>query len=262
MAVSLEWLDVAVLALAAMAAGLVNAIAGGGTLISFPALLAAGVPPLVANMTNTVALVPGYLGATWAQRQELQGQMGRIRLLVPAGLLGGVVGGVLLQATGEKVFGDFVPYLILFAALLLSVQEIVRGWVLRRIEASSRLAAHLVWVQAVWAVPPVFLAAIYGGYFGAGLSVIVLAVLGLVVDDTLTRLNGLKQVLALAVNLAATTWFVGTGQVLWPAAAVMAVGALVGGMLGGKVAHRVSPQLLRVGVVGVAVGVAIFYLVR
>jgi len=100
MAVSLDWLDVAVLALAAMAAGLVNAIAGGGTLISFPALLAAGVPPLLANMTNTVALVPGYLGATWAQRQELRGQVGRIRLLVPAGLLGGVVGGVLLQATG------------------------------------------------------------------------------------------------------------------------------------------------------------------
>jgi uncharacterized membrane protein YfcA len=262
MAVSLDWLDVAVLALAAMAAGLVNAIAGGGTLISFPALLAAGVPPLVANMTNTVALVPGYLGATWAQRQELRGQVGRIRLLVPVGVLGGLVGGMLLQATGEKIFGEFVPYLILFAALLLSAQEIVRGWVLRRIEASSQLAAHLVWVQAVWAVPPVFLAAIYGGYFGAGLSVIVLAVLGLVVDDTLTRLNGLKQVLALAVNLAATTWFVGTGQVLWPAVAVMAVGALVGGMLGGKVAHRVSPQLLRVGVVAVAVGVAIVYLVR
>jgi len=213
-------------------------------------------------MTNTVALVPGYLGATWAQRQELRGQVGRIRLLVPVGVLGGLVGGMLLQATGEKIFGEFVPYLILFAALLLSAQEIVRGWVLRRIEASSQLAAHLVWVQAVWAVPPVFLAAIYGGYFGAGLSVIVLAVLGLVVDDTLTRLNGLKQVLALAVNLAATTWFVGTGQVLWPAVAVMAVGARVGGMLGGKVAHRVSPQLLRVGVVAVAVGVAIVYLVR
>ncbi|MFZ4849555.1 MAG: sulfite exporter TauE/SafE family protein [Caldilinea sp.] len=262
MAVSLDWLDVALLALAAMAAGLVNAIAGGGTLISFPALLAAGVPPLVANMTNTVALVPGYLGATWAQRQELQGQMGRIRLLVPVGLLGGLVGGMLLQATGEKIFGEFVPYLILFAALLLSVQEIVRGWVLRRIEVSSQLTAHLVWVQAVWAVPPVFLAAIYGGYFGAGLSVIVLAVLGLGIDDTLTRLNGLKQLLALAVNLAATTWFVGTGQVLWPAVTVMAVGALVGGMLGGKVAHRVSPQLLRVGVVAVGVGVAIVYLVR
>ncbi len=262
MAVSLDWLDVALLALAAMAAGLVNAIAGGGTLISFPALLAAGVPPLVANMTNTVALVPGYLGATWAQRQELQGQMGRIRLLVPVGLLGGLIGGMLLQATGEKIFGEFVPYLILFAALLLSVQEIVRGWVLRRIEVSSQLTAHLVWVQAVWAVPPVFLAAIYGGYFGAGLSVIVLAVLGLGIDDTLTRLNGLKQLLALAVNLAATTWFVGTGQVLWPAVTVMAVGALVGGMLGGKVAHRVSPQLLRVGVVAVGVGVAIVYLVR
>lgn len=246
-----------VMGLAAVAAGMINAIAGGGTLISFPALLAAGVPPVAANVTNTVALVPGYLGATFAQLKDLNGQRRRLQLLLPAGVAGGIAGGLLLLNTSEKLFSELVPYLILLAAGLLAVQDIVRKWVVRRIEISGGSAAN-----EAWSIGPIFLAAIYGGYFGAGLSVIILAVLGLAIEDNLTRLNALKQSIAFAVNVAAATFFVFSGQVVWIAAGVMAIGAVLGGVLGGKLAGRVQPQTLRVVVVAIGVIVAIIYLVR
>jgi uncharacterized protein len=257
MTVSFDTIDFVLIALAAVAAGFINAIAGGGTLISFPALIAVGVPPVAANVTNTVALVPGYLGATFAQIKDLAGQGRRLRLLIPTGALGGIAGGLLLLNTSEKLFAELVPYLILLAAGLLAVQDIVRKWVARRIEASGGSAAN-----EAWSIGPVFLASIYGGYFGAGLSVIVLAVLGLVIDDTLTRLNGLKQIIAFSVNVAAAIFFVFSGQVVWAAAAVMAVGAVLGGVLGGKLARFVKPQVLRAVVVTIAVIVAIGYWMR
>lgn len=249
--------DFILIGLAAVAAGFINAIAGGGTLISFPALLAVGVPPVAANVTNTVALVPGYLGATFAQLKDLAGQGRRLRLLLPTAALGGLTGGLLLLNTSEKLFSALVPYLILLAAGLLASQDVVRKWVVRRIEASGGSAAN-----EGWAIFPVFLAAIYGGYFGAGLSVIVLAVLGLVIDDTLTRLNGLKQIIAFAVNVAAALFFIFSGQVVWAAAGVMAVGAVLGGVLGGKLARFIRPQVLRAVVVTIAVIVAVIYLLR
>ena len=257
MTASFELLDFVIIGLAAVAAGLINAIAGGGTLISFPALIAVGVPPVAANVTNTVALVPGYLGATFAQIKDLAGQGRRLKFLIPTGAVGGIAGGLLLLNTSEKLFAELVPYLILLAAFLLAIQDIVRKWVVRRIEASGGSATN-----EVWAVGPVFLAAIYGGYFGAGLSVIILAVLGLVIDDTLTRLNGLKQIIAFSVNVAAAIFFVFSGQVVWIAAAVMAVGAVVGGVLGGKLARFVKPQVLRAIVITIAVIVAVVYLIR
>lgn len=249
--------DFILIALAAVAAGFINAIAGGGTLISFPALIAVGVAPVAANVTNTVALVPGYLGATFAQLKDLTGQGRRLRLLLPTAALGGLTGGLLLLNTSEKLFSALVPYLILLAAGLLASQDYVRKWVVQRIEASGGSATN-----GAWAIAPVFLAAIYGGYFGAGLSVIVLAVLGLVIDDTLTRLNGLKQIIAFSVNVAAALFFVFSGQVVWTAAVVMAVGAILGGVLGGRLARFIKPQVLRAVVVTVAVIVALIYLVR
>lgn len=249
--------DFILIALAAVAAGFINAIAGGGTLISFPALIAVGVAPVAANVTNTVALVPGYLGATFAQLKDLTGQGRRLRLLLPTAAAGGLTGGLLLLNTSEKLFSDLVPYLILLAAGLLASQDYVRKWVVQRIEASGGSASH-----EAWAIAPVFLAAVYGGYFGAGLSVIVLAVLGLVIDDTLTRLNGLKQIIAFSVNVAAALFFIFSGQVVWTAAAVMAVGAILGGVLGGKLARFIKPQALRAVVVAIAVIVAVIYLVR
>ncbi len=252
----LDILDFLLIALAAAAAGFVNAIAGGGTLISFPALTFVGVPTISANVTNTVALTPGYLGATAAQLKDLRGQRRRLLLLIPAAIAGGLAGGLLLLRTDEKLFKELVPWLILLAAALLAVQDPVRRWVNRRVAAGG---SH---ISEGWAALPVFAAAIYGGYFGAGLSVIILAVLGLILDDTLTRLNGLKQILAFAINTAAALLFVFSGRVLWPAAAVMAVGAVLGGLLGGRLAGAIKPQLLRTVVIVTAVTVALIYFFR
>ncbi len=250
------WYDYILAGLAAMAAGLVNALAGGGTLISFPALTFIGVPAVLANVTNTVALVPGYLGATIAQFKDVRAQKQRVYMYVPIGILGGVVGGWLLLHTGEKLFRDLVPYLILFASGLLAVSDPLRKWITPRLGKGSSAA------MAVWAIIPIGLASIYGGYFGAGLSVIVLAVLGLMLSDSLTVLNGLKQIIAFSVNTAAAIFFIFSGNVVWSMAAVMAVFALLGGALGGRLAGRIKPSTLRIVVVVIGVVVSVIYLVR
>jgi hypothetical protein len=235
----------------------VNALAGGGTLITFPMLTAVGVPAVAANITNTVALCPGYLGATFAQSKDLVGQRRRLWFVLPAGAIGGIVGGILLLNTEERLFRALVPFLILLASALLAVQEPVRAWLGRRSGGGARPG-----FAERAAVIPVALAAVYGGYFGAGLSVIVLAVLALTLDDSLTRLNALKQGVAFSTNIAAAVFFLFSGQVLWTVAAVMAVGALAGGVLGGRLAGRVKPSLLRAIVVIIGVVVAAIYFAR
>ena len=253
---ALTGLDLLWLALAAVAAGLVNALAGGGSLISFPALTAVGLAPLLANVTNTVALFPGYLGATLAQRQQLAGQGRRLRQLLPVAALGGLVGGLLLLHTDSGLFDQLVPGLILSGSLLLAIQGRVRAWVVvRSVRRGSGPSER-------WACGPVFLAAVYGGYFGAGLSVIVLAVLAMALEDDLTRLNGLKQAIAFVTNLAAAALFLYSGQLSWPAVIVMAGGALVGGALGGRLAGRIDPGALRALVVIVGLVVALLYFRR
>jgi hypothetical protein len=240
-----------------MAAGAVNALAGGGTLITFPTLTALGIPAIVANVTNTVALCPGYLGATFAQSKDLQGQKKRLFLLLPAGVIGGVVGGFLLLQTGEKLFRALVPFLILLASGLLAVQDPLRAWLTRRASKAGQKA-----VTKGWTALPVGLAAVYGGYFGAGLSVIVLATLGLMLDDNLTRLNALKQAIAFSANIAAAIFFVFSGRVEWLVALVMAAGALIGGVLGGRLAGSIKPSILRWAVVAIGFTVAILYFVN
>ncbi len=254
-AAALSAVDLALAGLAAVAAGAVNALAGGGTLVTFPTLTALGLPAVAANVTNTIALAPGHLGATLAQKCDLAGQRARVRRLLPAALLGGLVGGLLLLFTTEKAFRRLVPFLILLASVLLAVQEPVRGWLLRRL--GTHHASH-----EGLAVLPVFAASIYGGYFGAGLSVIVLASLGLLIEDSLTRLNATKQAIGFAANGAAAALFLFSGQVHWPAALVMAVAAVAGGALGGRLAGRVRPSTLRGVVVTVGVVVGVIYLVR
>jgi len=255
-----DGLHLALLGVAAAAGGAVNALAGGGTLITFPALLAAGIPPIAANVTNTVAMCPGYLGAALAQRADLAGQRGWMRRTLPAALLGGFAGGILLLMTGERIFDTLVPYLILFAAGLVAVQPSLSARLRRRAGATGTADAEAA--SARWAVPAVGATAVYSGYFGAGASVIVLAGLGLTLGGPLPRLNALKQTLALASNVAAALLFVFTGPVAWRPALVMAAGTFAGGTLGGRLAGRMSPVWLRrvVVVIGVVAGFA--YLAR
>jgi hypothetical protein len=255
--VELGPLDLVLVGLAALAGGAVNAVAGGGTLITFPALVAVGVPAVSANVTNTVALTPGYLGGTHAQRRDLEGQGRRLWLLVPVAILGGLVGGALLLATGEELFRELVPFLILGASALLWFQDRIRDRVVRRLPERAGPDPTRGWVAV-----PAFAASVYGGYFGAGLGVILLAVLGLVIDDTLTRINALKQGLSFCVNVTAAVFFLSSGKVVWSAALVMAIGAVVGGSVGGRLAGRMRPELLRRIVVGIGVVVGVAYLVR
>jgi uncharacterized membrane protein YfcA len=247
-------LELALACLAAAGAGVVNALAGGGTLISFPALLALGVPPIAANVTNAVALCPGYLGATLAQVRHLRGQRQRLLWCIPAAVAGGLLGGIILLRTRERTFEALIPIMLLLASCLMAAQERIRRAVLRRL-------AHVHGTQhsPVVAAVPVAAAAIYGGFFSAGMSIIVLAVLGVTVEDEFPRLNALKQLVAFSINVAAAVFFLFSGQVIWLLAAVMAVGALLGGALGGRLVGLLSPTVLRWSVVIVGVALAIYY---
>lgn len=249
--------DLILVVLAAVAAGAVNALAGGGTLITFPTLLAIGIPPIGANVTNTVALCPGYLGAAFAQLRDMHGQKKRLFLFSGAGITGGVIGGFLLLHTREKIFQALVPFLILLASLLLAAQGFIRNWLVRH---SGRPAAMPI--PETWAAVPVGFAAVYGGYFGAGLSVIVLSALGLTIDDSLTRLNAIKQIVAFSVNIAAGVFFLFSGRIVWPAAFAMTLGALLGGVLGGCIAGRIKSDILRWVVASIGAIVATIYLIR
>jgi len=250
-------LELCAVAIAAVAAGAVNALAGGGTLLTFPVLTAVGLPALAANITNTVALCPGHIGATLAQSDALRGQRARLTMLVPAGIVGGLIGGVLLLNTGERAFRDVVPLLLLLSSLLLAAQDRVRALLLERERRRGGSDGH-----AHWAPLLVGTAAIYGGYFGAGLGVVLLAALGVVLDEPLPRINALKQVVALVVNVAAAVFFLFSDQIHWVAAGAMAVGALAGGAIGGHLSTRVNAVALRWTMVVIGAVLAVVYLVR
>jgi uncharacterized membrane protein YfcA len=253
----LSGLDYAFIGLAGVGAGFVNAIAGGGTLITFPALTAVGVPPVAANVTNAVALCPGFLGAALAQRRDLAGQQRRMWILLPVSAIGGVFGGLLLLLGGDRVFRALIPFLILAASALLAAQDRIRAWLATR--TWHRTSGHASEARLAALVG---LGSIYGGYFGAGLSVIMMAALGLLLDESLTRINALKSALGLAINLAAALYFVFSGRIVWPAAIVVACGALLGGVAGGRLAAGIRPGTLRWTVVCIGTAVGLIYLLR
>jgi len=244
--------------LAAVAAGAINALAGGGSLITFPLLLAVGVPPIAANVTNTVALCPGFIGGILAQLKDLAGQRRRFWNFLSASAVGGVVGSILLLRTGERAFMTLVPYLITIASCLLAIQGMIRLWLVRR-SVSQEIRKPK---SETWAIIVIGIAAIYGGYFGIAMSVVVLSLLGLMINDTLTRLNAIKQTVAFGANGAAAVLFIFSGKVIWLIALVMAVGALIGGTLGGRLAGHIKPDTLRWTVVSIGIILAIIYFVR
>lgn len=255
---TLSPLELLIAAVAGVAAGFLNALAGGGTLVSFPALTAIGIPAVDANLTNTVALSPGFLSGTLAQRRDLAGQRRRLIRLVPPAALGGLAGGLLLVATSEELFVEIVPWLILFAVGLLIVQPRLQAWLRARGERQGADLDADPW----WTPAPIFVAAIYGGYFGAGNSVIYLAVLGVMLADPLPRLNVVKQGLSFTTNVTAAVFFVFSGKVVWAAALVMAVGAIAGGAAGGHLASRLKPERFRYLVIAIGLVVAVVYFVR
>ncbi|HLF32639.1 MAG TPA: sulfite exporter TauE/SafE family protein [Cyclobacteriaceae bacterium] len=240
--------------IAAIAGGAINALAGGGTLITFPVLTALGLPAVVANVTNTVALCPGYFGAAWSQRSDLAGKAGELWIYIPLSLAGGILGGYLLLQSGEELFSELVPILILAASLLLAIQgPLNRRLLKRKVKEDKGIRAKIN--TAVLLFP----AAIYGGYFGAGISVIILAVLGIFSRESLTKLNSIKQAIAFSVNIAAAVYFIFSSNVNWSFAAVMAAGALAGGFLGGRLAGAIKQETLRRIVVIIGVAVALAY---
>ncbi len=246
--------DAALIAVAGFLAGGVNAVAGGGSLISFPALVAAGLPTLDANVTNTTAVWPGYLGSALAYREELSDQRPRLRRLAVTAALGGALGSVILLAAPDAVFDAVVPFLVLFGSLLLLVQPRIAAYVRDRAGSGRRdnVQLHVA----------VFVAAVYGAYFGGGLGVILLAVLGIFVADHLQRLNALKSAISLIINTIALVAFALFGPVDWLSVAIVAPASLAGGYVGGRMARRLSPDGLRNTVVVFGVVVAVWLFVR
>ncbi|GAA4518617.1 sulfite exporter TauE/SafE family protein [Actinoallomurus oryzae] len=247
--------ETGLLAAAGVAAGVVNAVAGGGSLISFPTLLAVGYPAVSANVTNTVALWPGYIGGALGYREELSGQRGRAIAFSLTSVVGAVAGCLLLLVTPEGVFHSLTPVLIAMASLLLAVQP----WLKRRLHASERLTRqhHRTLLHA-----GLLFGGIYGAYFGAGLGVMLLGILSVFVHDRLQRVNAVRAVLSLVINTVAFAAFALFGPVRWYAVAVMAVASLVGGFAGARVARRLSPEILRGVIVTFGLGVALALALR
>ena len=248
--------DAVIISLATFVAGIINSIAGGGTLLSFPALLWIGRNAIAANATNSVALWPGSLAGAIGFRRELAGLPRWLLLLMIPAVIGGIIGALLLLHTPEKLFTRIVPWLILAATLLLAAQELISRWL--RSFASSHEHPTRGWL--IFAFTFQLLVAVYGGYFGAGQGILVLAALGLIGLTDLHQMNGLKNLLATCVNGVAAICFAVSGAVLWRDAAIMAVAAIIGGYLGARIARLLGRKFVRAAVVtiGLVMTVALF----
>jgi uncharacterized protein len=236
---------------AGAAAGAVNTVAGGGSLVSFPALLAVGYSPVTANVTNQVGLVPGYLGGSVGYREELAGQSARARDLGVTAGVGAAAGTALLLLAPADSFRAIVPYLVLASCVLLACQPALTRAAGRHRTAHPGLPLHV----------GTFAAGVYGGYFGGALGIVLLALLGVLLADGLHRLNALKGLLSLVVGLVAAVAFAVFGPVAWGAAALVAAGSLIGGHGGAGLARRLSPAVLRWAIIVYGVAAAIVLLV-
>ena len=243
------------LAGAAMAAGAINAVAGGGTILTFPALLAVGIPPVMANATSTLALVLGTSGSVYGFRRHIPLIRAWLSRFVPVSVAGGLLGSWLLTVTSNEVFARLVPFLILFATLLFLVQGLVARIVKRGLEEPEH--SHKVWPAVLFQ----FGVAVYGGYFGAGIGILMLATLGFIGLRDIHQMNALKNILGSLINVVAALLFVSRGMVDWPKAGVMTVGAILGYYLGSHYSQKIPQVWVRrlVLVIGFAISVATFF---
>jgi uncharacterized membrane protein YfcA len=233
----------------AVGAGIMNALAGGGTLLTFPALLLAGVPAIRANATSTVALVPGAAASLAGYRREVGAHSRWLRTLLIPSLLGGAIGSVLLLMTPEKIFERLAPWLVLFATMLFLFQLV---WARPRPEAHAPEPAS-------WALASVaqFFAAIYGGYFGAGVGIVMLVILGSLGLTDIHAMNGLKNFFGICINAVAAAYFILRGAVDWPLALLMTAGAVLGGFVGANFARKIGKEKARVAVVVIGLGITV-----
>ncbi|WP_235735954.1 sulfite exporter TauE/SafE family protein [Nocardioides alcanivorans] len=243
--------------LAGCAAGTINTVVGSGTLITFPTLLAFGVPPVTANVSNTIGLVPGSLSGAVGYRRELAGQRSRVLRLCSASALGALVGAGLLLKLPPGAFEAIVPVLIVLGCVLVIAGPRISSWIARRHEASGGLPVNGAW----WVWPLVAATGVYGGYFGAAQGVLLMAVLGIGIDETLQRLNGAKNVLVAVANGVSGIVFAVVADVDWLVVVIIACGAIAGGQLGAAYGRRLPPTVLRWFIVAVgAIAVAAFLL--
>jgi uncharacterized membrane protein YfcA len=249
-------LPLVLLLAAAFVAGVINSIAGGGTLLSFPALVWIGVPSVIANATNTVALWPGSFAGVVGFRRDLAAVPRWMLLLTIPSLAGGAAGAVILLHTSSRTFSSLVPFLILGATLLLASQELITSR-LRRFFA-ARDDAGPGWIA--FAVAFQFAVGVYGGYFGAGIGILMLAALGLLGMRDLHQMNGLKNLLAICINGIAAIYFIASKAVVWHDALWMAAASIAGGFVGARLAHRLGRRFVRGAVVaiGIVMTIALF----
>jgi uncharacterized protein len=223
----------------AFIAGMINSVAGGGTLLTFPSLVWLGQSPVVANATSTAALWPGSLGGMWGYRHELRQTRTPLYFLIIPSVVGGITGAVLLRQTPPGIFARLVPFLILFATILFMLQSTLQRW-LRSHQHRHEGARWLAGAAAFQ-----FGVAVYGGYFGAGIGILMLAALGLLGLTDIHQMNGLKNLFAVCINVVATAYFMLAGLVEWPIAATMALGAISGGYGGAGLARKLGPVVVR-----------------
>jgi uncharacterized membrane protein YfcA len=242
---------------AAFIAGAINSVAGGGTLLSFPALIWIGLPSVTANATSTVAIWPGSFGGMVGYREDMRALPARSYLLIIPSALGGIIGAVLLALTPTEVFDRLVPLLILFATVLFMLQEPVQRMIRTtgKADEGSRgwLAGALVFQ---------FFVALYGGYFGAGMGILMLAAFGILGYTDIHQMNGLKTLLAVFINGVAAVYFIWKGMVVWPEAIIMMVASIIGGIWGAALARRIGQKGVRRIVVFIGMGMAAYLLVR
>jgi uncharacterized protein len=242
--------QLALLLVVGVLSGIVNALAGGGSLVLFPALLAIGYSPLAANVTNSVAQCPGYVGFALGSRRALRGQRSRVLSTAGVAVAGSLAGSLLLLVLPAAVFDTVVPALVALASLLLGVQPWLTRWIGEPEHGRRDCRAALL--------PAVFLGAVYGGYFGGALGVLLIAVLALTAQDDLRRLNAVKGVLSLIISVVTVLVFAFGAPVNWLAVALLAPATLIGGLIGAKLAGRLSVTMLRVTVVVLGLAVSIY----
>jgi uncharacterized membrane protein YfcA len=249
----------AAILVAGVGAGTINTVVGSGTLITFPTLLAIGVPPVTANVSNTLGLVPGSLSGAVGYRRELTGQRNRLLRLGTASVLGGITGAVLLLVLPAEAFNSIVPVLIGLGVLLVLLQPAISRRVAERAESRGiERPVH----GALWVWVLVFAAGVYGGYFGAAQGVLLMAILGVGLTETMQRNNATKNVLALLVNLVAAVVFIIVADLNWAVAGLIAVGSVIGGQIGATVGRRLPSWALRGVIVLVGVVAMVQFLAR